>query len=328
MTVSLSAPENNPVEVEGYQFPGFSAPSYTMVPNVLFDELGPHLSGAELRVMLYITRRTFGFEKLADRISFGQFLDGITTYEGRVLDIGCGVKSRGHLSKALKNLVRIGVIVTVKSQKPNGSNAVSTYALRIPEGGFPETNYPGSQIELGVVPEANLQETVLQHKEKEGEILSKDTSYTQVVDNSGDNSGDNSETLPGTVPQIAVILSDFSKEMNDYDHTASNITQATRLYGQAGCSLDTYFTILYAARTTTRKATGVRNRMAYFFEALRRQVHARVKSAYRAAPSQVTRTGPRYLDTPVARSHATPGVPSAPIRGSGSRTVPEPPRHR
>ena len=175
-------------------------------------------------------------------------------------------------------------------------------------------------VVLGVVPEANLQETVLQHTEKQGEIPSKDTSCPQLVDNS--------ETPSSTVPQIAVILSDFSKEMNDYDHTASNITQATRLYGQAGCSLDTYFTILYAARTTTRKATGVRNRMAYFFEALRRQIHGREQSASRAAPSQVTRTGPRSPDTPVERSHAKPSVPSAPIRGFGSRTVPEPRRHR
>ena len=157
MTVSLPALKNN--LVEAYQFPGFSAPSYTMVPDALFDELAPRLSEAELRVVLYIIRRTFGFKKSADSISFGQFLTGITTHEGRVLDIGCGVKSRGHLSKALKSLVTMGVIVAVKSQNPNGSNAVSNYALRIAEGVVPETNYPSSLRELGMVPQANLQET-------------------------------------------------------------------------------------------------------------------------------------------------------------------------
>jgi len=71
------------------------------------------------------------------------------------------------------------------------------------------------------------------------------------------------------VPQIAAIMEDFSKEMNDFDHTPSNISQATRLFQQTGISLDAYFTLLYAARTKTRKATGIGNRMAYFFEVLR-----------------------------------------------------------
>lgn len=292
MTVSLSALENNPVA--GYQFPGFSAPNYTMVPDALFDELAPRLSEAELRVVLYIIRRTFGFKKSADSISFGQFLTGITTHEGRVLDIGCGVKSRGHLSKALKSLVTMGVIVAVKSQKPNGSNAVSSYALRIAEGVVPETNHPSSRSEPGVVPEANLQETDLQETEKQGEMLSKDPPCGQLVDNAGDNP----PPVVVLIPQIAAILSDFSKEMQDYDHTASNITRATRLYQHSGRSLDTYFTLLYAARTTTRKATGIHNRMAYFFEVLRQEIHGRGGSGSFAASSQGTDAHPASPDTP------------------------------
>lgn len=38
-------------------FPGFRAPSYTMVPNELFDDLMADLSGAALKVLLYIVRR-------------------------------------------------------------------------------------------------------------------------------------------------------------------------------------------------------------------------------------------------------------------------------
>ena len=36
---------------------------------MLFDELLPYLSEAELKVLLYIVRRTFGFKKEADAIS-------------------------------------------------------------------------------------------------------------------------------------------------------------------------------------------------------------------------------------------------------------------
>ena len=54
------------------QFPGFRSPNYTMVPDDLFDDLMAGLSGAELKVLLYIIRRTFGFKKHSDDISLNQ----------------------------------------------------------------------------------------------------------------------------------------------------------------------------------------------------------------------------------------------------------------
>ena len=49
--------------VDPYIFRGFDSPNYTQVPDILFDERMAHLSGAELKVLLYIIRRTFGFKK-------------------------------------------------------------------------------------------------------------------------------------------------------------------------------------------------------------------------------------------------------------------------
>ena len=69
-------------------FRGFSGPNYTPVPDELFDELMVELSGAELKVLLYIIRRTFGFKRDADMISLSQMLNGIRTPDGRVLDRG------------------------------------------------------------------------------------------------------------------------------------------------------------------------------------------------------------------------------------------------
>ena len=43
---------------DDYRFAGFDEPNYTQVPDALFDELLPHLGDAELRVLLYIVRRT------------------------------------------------------------------------------------------------------------------------------------------------------------------------------------------------------------------------------------------------------------------------------
>ena len=58
-------------------WPGFDAPRYTPVPDDLFDLWLPHLSGAEVKVLLYICRRTFGFKKDADAISLAQITGGI-----------------------------------------------------------------------------------------------------------------------------------------------------------------------------------------------------------------------------------------------------------
>src|SRR6478672_9655611 len=71
-------------------FEGFSSPSYTQVPDELFDALMPSLGDAELRVLLYIIRRTFGFKRDADAISLSQMVSGITTR-----DAGCWTMALG-----------------------------------------------------------------------------------------------------------------------------------------------------------------------------------------------------------------------------------------
>jgi Bacteriophage replication protein O len=53
-----------------------------------------HLSGGELKVLLYICRRTFGFRKDSDSISLNQIAKGITTKAGNVLDQGTGLSKR------------------------------------------------------------------------------------------------------------------------------------------------------------------------------------------------------------------------------------------
>lgn len=63
---------NQPQSQAGWQFSGFVFPTTTPVPDQLFDELLPRLSGAELKVLMYIIRRTFGFKKQSDDISLAQ----------------------------------------------------------------------------------------------------------------------------------------------------------------------------------------------------------------------------------------------------------------
>jgi hypothetical protein len=52
----------------GYKFSGFLTPNYTQIPDQVFDELLPILSGNEIKILMYICRRTFGFKKGTDNI--------------------------------------------------------------------------------------------------------------------------------------------------------------------------------------------------------------------------------------------------------------------
>ena len=94
-------------------------PNSTQIPNIILDFLIPRLPGAEAKCILYICRRTYGFHKEKDRISFSQFLNGIKNRKGEKLDCGSGLKSRSSVNEALKNLSKAGAIFIEKSTKGN-----------------------------------------------------------------------------------------------------------------------------------------------------------------------------------------------------------------
>jgi hypothetical protein len=99
------------------------------VPDELFDEWLAVLSGAELKCLLYIVRRTLGFKKDADAISLSQMVNGITTRDGRVLDGGTGL-NRSTVVAALASLEARGLIIVVRAADEQGAALTSTYALR------------------------------------------------------------------------------------------------------------------------------------------------------------------------------------------------------
>jgi hypothetical protein len=113
-----------------FQFEGFETPNTTPVPDVVFDRLLAKLGEAELKALLYIIRRTFGFKKDRDQVSFNQFLRGITTKDGEVQDEGCGIRDRTTLSKALQSLEQMGIIQSEKSRDERGEKVTTVNSLR------------------------------------------------------------------------------------------------------------------------------------------------------------------------------------------------------
>jgi phage replication O-like protein O len=114
-------------------FPGFRSPNTTPIPDEIFDELLADLSGAELKVLLYICRRTFGFKKESDAISLTQIAEGITTRDGRVIDRGTGLSKR-HVQRALKRLEEQQIVEVRRDMSRDGVNDINTYSLHFLAG--------------------------------------------------------------------------------------------------------------------------------------------------------------------------------------------------
>jgi Bacteriophage replication protein O len=130
------------------KFKGFLSPRYTQVPDELFDELMAHLSGAELKVLLYIIRRTFGFKKDSDNISLRQICHGITTRDGEILDKGTGL-SLSTVQIALKGLLEKNCVITERNRSKEKGDEPTTYSLNtLPytenrQGGVPKIGNGG-----------------------------------------------------------------------------------------------------------------------------------------------------------------------------------------
>ena len=95
----------------------------------MFDVFLTQLTHAELKVLLYIVRRTFGFKKDTDSISLKQISSGITTKDGRELDRGAGLSKQGAIT-AVQNLEKKGLIVVGRVKTKDGYNHINVYKLR------------------------------------------------------------------------------------------------------------------------------------------------------------------------------------------------------
>jgi hypothetical protein len=160
-----------------WEFRGFVSPTTTPVPDEFFDVLAPRLTEAELRVSLYIIRRTFGFKKNADAISLRQMVDGIRTKDGRVLDQGTGL-SKPAVIRAVRSLVQRKVITAIPRRTSDKGFEATTYSLNILQPAVEA--HPlltkltrGSNLSLPpLVNEDNPQQTVLQETVKQDLDLS------------------------------------------------------------------------------------------------------------------------------------------------------------
>src|ERR1700730_8900710 len=85
-------------------------PNSTQIPDIILDHWMAKLAGAELKVLLYIARRTYGFGKESDTISLSQIAHGLIKRDGTVLDLGTGA-SRSSVARSVKVLQDLGIVI-------------------------------------------------------------------------------------------------------------------------------------------------------------------------------------------------------------------------
>jgi len=268
-------------------FDGWDTPHYTPIPDQLFDEWLPHLSEAELKVLLYIMRHTFGWKKDSDAISLRQMAEGILRRDGTPLDHGAGIALRS-IQRALPLLEAKGLILAERQVAPDGGAATTVYRPRM---GCSQNDYTGCQkIQGGVakmttggvakmtttrntVQETDSQETDSNHapapktQRPRQDATATPASAAAAPTSPTPYSGPHS-------PYIAGVLFDHSSDLGDRAHKAANSTQAHRLWQVSGLGEAAFVTHLHEARRLVRTYQGkqgtgtIAHKMAYYFAVL------------------------------------------------------------
>jgi hypothetical protein len=273
-----------------FHYEGFSSPNGTVVPDDFFDLLAPNLTEAELRVLLYIIRRTFGFKKEKDNISLKQLVEGIKTKEGKVLDRGAGV-AKSAAVRAVRGLIEKGIVIATRNSSPEKGDEPTTYQIRFRNDHRPQvlpvsskgTRSPLPPREHPRVLQKNTQETVTQQTDfnlsntrkamptedggsnsRNGVVLRPNPS--QRTDNSSFQAigailkkpangamGYGKDPTEEEQQVIQAYVESFAKELADRASIASSTGRALNLFRRSGLSLEAFIRRMYKARSTTKE---------------------------------------------------------------------------
>lgn len=80
-------------------------PNYTQCPNIFFDEILKSLSGSETKIFCVIMRKTFGWQKSSDRISYSQIMEM------------SGIMSKATVNDAIKSLETKGYVIAERKKQ-------------------------------------------------------------------------------------------------------------------------------------------------------------------------------------------------------------------
>lgn len=195
-------------------------PNFTQVPNVIFDYWMHELDHCTSLVLLFLCRKTFGWQKTKDSLSLTKIESGLKMSRNRVI-------------KSLKILEEHELIIKQQHTNCHGDKDPNTYELIIHERGdnggvvhdvnhvVHEMNHPGSAPhELGVVHDVNIQKKDIQNKKNNVVVApgqARETFPSKAIDPRGKFTKDdlyfraNKEKRDWTAQEIEEAWSIFSE---------------------------------------------------------------------------------------------------------------------
>jgi phage replication O-like protein O len=191
--------EGVPSDDRWEQFDGYDPPRYTPVPDDLFDWQLRDLGLAELKVLLFIIRKTLGYKKNADAISLTQICEAT----------GLGRKA---VSQAIRTLEERRAIRVVRRKSSRGDAAINTYVLNIKgQGGSFLRKPPWFPEETTVVSSGNLQEQILQEQnmhrlENESPAVENSPCTSSLAEHPCRPSGDSLSTIQQIARKASQLL--------------------------------------------------------------------------------------------------------------------------
>lgn len=111
------------------KFEGFDPEPKTWDFPMIINGWVHRLTGTEFKVLWYILRHTYGWQKTSDTISYKQFRFGIRKKDGTWLDRGTG-SGVSSLKRAIKGLVEKGFIEVIQEKDDKGRWKPAKYKLK------------------------------------------------------------------------------------------------------------------------------------------------------------------------------------------------------
>lgn len=149
-----------------------TAPNYTQIPNVVLDEWIKILNYSEFKILMIICRKTFGWHKTKDKISYNQLSEMTGICKNTVIS-------------SLKKLEDYGLIKKTISKNKKGFNNTNTYEISIKdipkdEKGVVQQMHHGSATNAPTK-ETITKETLLKRtKKKKNSVKNHCSSFQEI----------------------------------------------------------------------------------------------------------------------------------------------------
>lgn len=142
-------------------FPGFEKPTanFSKLPHGLIDALPIVDSLAELKVILYVLRHTWGYQEysLPKRITMDEFENGRKLADGNRLDSGVGMV-KNSIKSGIAKAIEHGFLIRKREQIDDMARSSYVYALAIRKEGQ-ELTFAGSKTDPRTEKDTSNKET-------------------------------------------------------------------------------------------------------------------------------------------------------------------------